>query len=93
MSKNNIVHIPFLVVIVLLLFVTLIISPYKYEWEPGLKQINDDTVLVLRLFLVLLISLNLGGAAYAQQKKQKIKYLYLVIFLLAGYKLLKTFFL
>jgi hypothetical protein len=91
--KNNILHIVIFVLIAIILFATLLISPYNYEWEPDLKQINDDSVLVLRFFLILSITLSITGLLISIKRIPKFKYIYIGLILITTYKLLRTFFL
>ena len=93
MKKNIIAQIIIVVLIAVLLVVSLLISPYKYEWEEELKQVNDNSVLVLRLIYTIIIALNVGGVLLTQKSKTKFRYLYFILILFIGYKLVKTFFL
>ena len=90
--KKNIVHIIILLLISCVLFVTLLILPYKYEWDPNLKQINDSAVDVLKMFYIILLFPNIIGLSISKYRKQKILYLYIGITLFVFYKLIKTFF-
>ena len=91
--KKHLIHLIILLLTSGILFFTLLISPYRYEWEPVLKQVDDDAVLVLRCFCILLLLLNTIGLYVSALKKQKIIYLYSTVALFVAYKLAKTFFL
>jgi hypothetical protein len=90
--RNKTLHILILVVSLILLLLTLIISPYKYEWESELKQISDNSVLVLRLFYIGLTCLNVMGLIISIRRKEKIQYLYIIILLFVTYKFVKNIF-
>ncbi len=78
---------------VTLILFSLVLSPYKYEWEPELKQINDNSVLVLRLiYIILLLALGVGFYL-ARNNKVWVKSFYLVLFTFTVYKLISLFFL
>ena len=93
MKKNKIAHILINILIVVSLLVSLLISPYKYEWEEELKQVNDNSVLVLRLFYIIIIALNIGGILLTHKSKIKFKYPYFILILFVVFKLVNSFFL
>jgi hypothetical protein len=50
--KRTVATFILMTVVLLLIIITFFISPYKYEWNPKLKQVSD-LIDVLRLFYIL----------------------------------------
>jgi hypothetical protein len=87
------VHFFIVLLSLFLIFISMMMSPYKYEWSPETKQINDDSTLVLRILYFFLMILNIAGYLYATKEDQKIRYFYFCMMLLFCYKLIATFYL
>ena len=90
---NKITHSILLGIIIILTCISFLLSPYDYEWEPELKQIDDDSVLVLRVIYFLMIIVAVSGLFISVKAKQKIKFIYLLFLLFLCYKMIATFFL
>lgn len=85
--RNYIPHIVLFALILPMLFFALLVSPYKYEWEPELMQVDDDAVSFLRLCSALLFVPAIVGIWFAFKKQQKIKYFYLIVLVTVCFKL------
>ncbi len=92
MKANKIIHSVIITLTAILIIVSLLISPYKYEWEVELKQINDNSVLVLRLIYIILMAINIGGIFLILKSKTKFRCAYFFLLMFICYKLIKTFF-
>jgi hypothetical protein len=79
------------IILLILLFVFLLISPYAYEWDETLKQIDCDKLLVLKMFW-LLSSFTTVGIAILHHPTRKYLYIYYgIIFALSIYKTVSLF--
>ena len=86
MKKN--IHLFVILLIVIGYFFSLLISPYKYEYDIELKQPNDDSILVLRLIYLILLGLSGVGLYLANVKKQNVIYLYVLIIFFIVFKVI-----
>lgn len=69
-------HTLWLLAILFLLAFTWLVSPYNYEWEPDLKQRDEDAILSLWfLYFVVSFMISFGWWA-AASNKHRIKWLY-----------------
>jgi Na+/melibiose symporter-like transporter len=67
--RKNIFHVILGSIILLIWVISVMVSPYDYAWEPAVKQIDDDSVLVLRLSYILIVVLCAIGAILAKRGK------------------------
>ena len=79
------------VLLISMVLVFLLISPYKYEWDETLRQIDDDKLLVLRAFW-LFSSLSAVMLPILHRPKSKFFYIFYALILgLSVYKLIFLF--
>lgn len=74
---------------ILLIFFSELISPYKDEWDTGLKEKSDNAILVLTLMLTVLLLVSALGM-YLYYKKSSLYKLFFLCF--AVYSLLRIYF-
>ena len=62
---------------------TSLISPYKYEWDNNLKQIDSDAIEVLFVLwsIIVLVTIILSTIQIHYFKKTKLRRFYILIFL------------
>lgn len=83
--KRQIIHHSFLVsIIIILLFLTLLISPYKYTWDDSMKQLSDDNILVLNLISTVIGVLSVVGFIYSKEQQYKKMCIAYLIFIILG---------
>jgi len=51
-----------------------IISPYKYEWDENIKQIDHDAILVLKLLYLLIFVLGIMNASLSYRINKIVAY-------------------
>ncbi|WP_341840163.1 hypothetical protein [Chitinophaga caseinilytica] len=81
-------HIFLIVAAGFLFFITLVISPYKYEWEPELKQLDEDSVVFLWFVYGALTPLLMVGFFVARRYKQAISWVYVLLLLVAVWRMI-----
>jgi len=57
------------------------ISPYRYEWDETLKQVDDDKLLVLRVFWILTVIMAISTSAVFKSKN-KVIFIWSIVLLL-----------
>jgi hypothetical protein len=78
-------------VLAIVMLVFLLISPYKYEWDVSLRQIDYDALLVLRLFWSLSAVIVLLISIYHNQKRKLMYIFYGLLLCLSLYKIITLF--
>jgi hypothetical protein len=92
MKANKVIPILILTVGGIMLLWSLMVSPYKYEWEPILRQRDDDAIDVLRVFYPFLLIVFTGGFLMARlNSKTWVKCAYIAALVMVFYKLLEVF--
>lgn len=79
------------IVFIILIFFFSLLSPYDYEWAPGLAQIDDDKLLVLRMVWILIAGTDAVFWSISKPKKIWRYFLYGFIMLLAVIKIVYLF--
>jgi len=79
MTGHTIRHIIITVVFALVIAYSFMISLYRYEWEPLLKEVNTQGILILKVFYAVMMVV-LGIAIYLTVKsKTKFKFVYMLL--------------
>jgi hypothetical protein len=91
--KIKVLNIVIILIILFLLFLSILVSPYKFEYEPELKQVNDSSVLVLRFFYILIMLLNIVGVFISKLKRKIFLSFYVITFIFVFISFVKLFYL
>ena len=75
-----------LVVELLLLFVTILVSPYRDELDLDVKQVNENGVLVLRFIYAILIVLS---GLYLWRQRSLKSFIGILLFIIGLYALVR----
>ncbi len=78
-------------ILLIFILVFLLISPYDYEWNPALIQIDDDKLLVLRLGWILIAVFDTIVWSISNPKKIWLHLFYGLIMILAVIKIFSLF--
>ncbi len=78
-----VIHILLLAVIFFFLFITIFLSPYKYEWDPELMQEDEDAVVVLKLIYFFMLLFIAVGGWVSWKKNHRVIWMYAVLMMIA----------
>ncbi len=78
-------------ILLIFILVFLLISPYDYEWNPALIQIDDDKLLVLRLGWILIAVFDTIVWSISNPKKIWLHLFYGLVMILAVIKIFSLF--
>ena len=78
-------------ILLIFTFVFLLISPYDYEWDLALIQIDDDKLLILRLGWMLIAVIDTIIWSISKSKKIWLHLFYGLIMILAVIKIVSLF--
>lgn len=91
--KHKTVHVVMICVIILfMVFFSFFITPYDYEWDPMLKQVSLDKLLVLKLVWILIFVTNIVCSFVVRSQKKIFFIIYLILSLFSLIKLLSLYF-
>jgi hypothetical protein len=92
MKANKVIPVFVLIVGSLVLLWSLMISPYKFEWEPLLKQRDDDAIDALRVFYPVLVIVFTAGYLIAKANSRAwVNCGYFTALVIVFYKTLEVF--
>ena len=92
MKKAKIISLISLGLVILILFVlSLLLSPYKYEWDNTIKQIDEDALLVSKFINFAIIFLSLISGIIVITLKKKLVLIYVIIFIYAVVRLMSYY--
>ena len=89
--KNNIIYIIVLCITVLSMIYFFLLSPYEL-WNPIVKQVDDDKLLVLRMAWIFIFLINTVFAFITRPNNRVFFVTYLILTLLSLIKLISLFF-
>lgn len=87
MTKKKLIIFLIITIYILNILILLFLSPYKYEWDEEIKQINNDTIDVLKgiyftfLIIISLLIIFIKNALHLYWK--------ILLFILLGYIIYK----
>ncbi|WP_346321082.1 hypothetical protein [Chitinophaga sp. YIM B06452] len=79
MKENKILQVVCLAVIAVITFFFAITSPYRYAYDPSIKQLDNDAFLVLHVWALLIIVLTGTGLFLARGSRLWVYILYAAI--------------
>jgi hypothetical protein len=92
MKANKVIPIFILTICGLVLLWSLRISPFKFEWDPVLRERNDDGILVLRtLYCFLMVAFGAGLFVARVNSKGWVKCFYIGALVMVFFKILEVF--
>lgn len=68
-----------------------LVSPYKYEWDIALREVNDDSVVVIRFILIIILLTNIIGFSLCNNGQIPLKLTYTGMALYVLYSIMQTF--
>ena len=91
--NSKTVHVVIICVIMLIMvFFSIFITPYAYEWDSMLKQVSSDKLLVLKLVWILIFVTNIVCSFVVKSQKNFFLIVYLMLSLFSLIKLSWLFF-
>lgn len=86
------VYISLIITELCLLFYSALCTVYNYNWDPELKKINYDSVIVLKLIYIILIIASIYGFYISWRKSLWLKMIQIVVFLFSAYRIMFIFY-
>ena len=91
--KRKTMHIAILcVMLMVMVLFSFFITPYAHEWDPTIKQVSAEKLLVLKVVWVLIFGANIACTFLARAHKNPLRIVYLVLAALSLVKLVSLFF-
>ncbi len=89
---KTILSVLFILIECYLVYLALLLSPYGYNWEPTIRQNDDDALLVLRLLCFAIIVVSASGYFLSIKNVRWLRSIHLIVFLYGVFKLGYSFF-